>query len=125
METLIWVIQSFLALVFLYSGIMKSTKSERWLVAHNQTGVEGLSTYFIRFIGVSELLGAAGLILPWWLHIAMILTPVAAICMGLIMIPAAVIHYKRKEPATVLLNVMIFSLCVFVAVARFRNLTGS
>ena len=118
METFTWAIQLFLAIVFLHSGIMKSIQSARWLVTHGQTGVEGLSKRFIRFIGIAELLGAGGLILPCWLRVAVKLTPLAAICMGVIMIPAAVIHYRRKKPATVVLNAVIFCLCVFVAAER-------
>ena len=51
-----------------------------------QTGVENLSIPFVRLIGVSEILGAIGLILPRWLNILPILTPVAAILFAFVMI---------------------------------------
>ena len=76
----LWVFQGLLCLVFHYSGIMKSTKTERELVMMRQTGVEGLNQNFIRLIGIAELFGAAGIILPWALKILPVLTPAAAAC---------------------------------------------
>ncbi|MBD2754964.1 DoxX family protein [Spirosoma validum] len=119
MNTALWISQAFLAIVFGYSGWMKSTRSAPELVAMGQTGVEHLSIPLIRFIGLSELLGTVGLLIPWYTQIMPILTPVAAICLGLIMLPAGVIHYQRNEKRTVWLNVTILLLCAFVAYGRF------
>jgi hypothetical protein len=73
---------------------MKAALPQARLVAIGQTGVEGLSLPLIRFIAWSELLGAGGLIVPWWSGILPVLTPLAALCLGIIMIPAGVIHYR-------------------------------
>jgi uncharacterized membrane protein YphA (DoxX/SURF4 family) len=78
MNILLWVLQAFVAFAFLYSGICKSVFSEQKLVAMGQTGVEGLSLAFIRFIGITEILGAAGLILPLALGVFPALTVIAA-----------------------------------------------
>jgi tryptophan-rich sensory protein len=83
-----------------------------------QTGVENISLPFVRFIGISEILGAFGLILPWWLKKFSILTPVSAILFACIMIPAAIIHYERKEPKNVVTNVILFLICLFIAYGR-------
>jgi hypothetical protein len=120
MNILLWVLQSFAAFAFLYSGICKSVFSEQKLVAMGQTGVEGLSPVFIRFIGITEILGAIGLILPQALGIAPLLTVVAACCLGSIMIPAAVIHYKRKEYKNVGTNMMLLFVCAFIVYGRTR-----
>jgi uncharacterized membrane protein YphA (DoxX/SURF4 family) len=93
----LWISQVLLAIVFFYSGAMKSTKTEKELVAMGQTGVENLSGSLIRFIGVSEILGAVGMILPWLTGIVPILTPVAATSLGMIMILAAIVHFRRNE----------------------------
>lgn len=119
MNTVLWIVQGFLAFTFAYSGWMKSTQTIPKLVAIGQTGVAGLSRPLVRFIGVSELLGAAGLILPSWTGILPQLTSVSALCLSLIMIPAAVIHHKRHEPKTVwLINVPVFLLGLLVAYGR-------
>ncbi len=118
MDTVLWIAQGFLAFIFLYSGWMKSTRTEGQLVAMGQTGVANLPVGLIRFIGISELVGVAGLIVPWLSQIYPVLTPVAALCLGLIMVPAAVIHYRRQEKKAVLLNIVVFSLCLLVAWGR-------
>ena len=97
MNTVIWVFQGLIAFVFMFSGVNKAYYDEKILVKKGQTGVEGLPKWFIKFIGFSEILGAIGLILPIILNKYIFLTSIAAICLGLIMIPAAFIHYKKKR----------------------------
>ncbi|MBA4185597.1 MAG: DoxX family protein [Acidobacteria bacterium] len=117
-NVLLWICQIFLAVVFVYSGAMKSTQSEEKLVAMGQTGVENLPLSLIRFIGISEILGVVGIILPWLTGILPILTPTAAIGLGIIMILAAVVHFRRNEKMTVLLNLFLLLVCAFVAYGR-------
>lgn len=124
MNVVLWVIQGFLALAFFYSGLMKSTRSEQKLVAMGMTGVEHLPLPLIRFIGISELAGTVGLILPLLLNQLPVLTSLSALCLGLIMIPAAIIHYRRGELQTVGLNSVFFVLCGVVAYCRWSELTG-
>ena len=119
-NTMLWVAQSLLAALFLFSGVMKSTQSEQKLVASGQTGVEGLPRSLIRFIGISEILGAAGLVLPLLSDVMPVLTPLAAIGLGLIMILAAILHYRRDEKRTALQNLSILLVCLFVAYGRRR-----
>lgn len=118
MNTFIWTLQGLMAFVFMFSGINKAYFDEKTLVEKGQTGVEGLSSGLIKFIGISEILGAIGLILPSLLNIYPVLTPIAAISMGAIMIPAGIIHFRRKEHKNVLLNIAILVLCGAVAWGR-------
>jgi len=120
MNTILWSCQVLLAITFGYSGLCKSILSEATLVyKKGQTGVEGLPMPFIRFIGISEIAGAVGIILPWWLGIARVLTPVTAVCFAVIMISAAPIHYKRKEPKNVTINLITLVISIFTAYGRF------
>jgi hypothetical protein len=98
---------------------MKSSQSKQWLVIHKQTGVANKSIPLIRFIGVSEILGSAGIILPQLTGIAPALTSVTALCFATIMLLAAPIHYHRREPASVAFNIFVFIVSVFVAFGRF------
>jgi len=118
MNILLWILQAFLALTFLYSGICKSLLNEKALVKKGQTGVAGLNTWFIKFIGIAEILGAAGLLVPTAFNIMPFLTPIAALCLALIMPFAARIHYKRKELRSMAINVVVFCFCIFVAWGR-------
>lgn len=118
MNTVLWILQSLIAVTFLYSGVNKSIYPEQKLVAKGQTGVEGLPISLIRFIGVSEILGAIGIILPSLLHILPVLTTISSIGFAVIMVPAAIIHYKRHEPQNVFTNCVIFVICVFIVYGR-------
>lgn len=124
MNAVFWIVQLFLAAVFGYSGFMKSTRSERDLVAIGQTGVEHLPLPLIRFIGITELLGVIGLLLPDLLEYWPVLTPAAAGCLGLIMLPAGVIHYRRGEFRAVAFNVLVFLLCGLVVYGRGNLLSA-
>ena len=120
MNTTIWILQGLMAFVFMFSGINKAYFDEKTLVQKGQTGVEGLPKWFIKFVGVSEILGAIGLILPMLLKIQEVLTPVSAICLGFIMIPATYIHNKRKEPKNVIINFAILVVCGLIAYYRMK-----
>ena len=85
----LWIIQGLLAALFLFSGSMKFV-----LPIEAMTKDIHLPGLFLRFIGVCEILGAVGLIVPWLTGIKRVLTPVAASCLVIIMIGATVITLK-------------------------------
>jgi hypothetical protein len=123
MNTLLWSCQILLAAAFGYSGICKSIYSEETLVNKiGQTGVAGLPLTLIRTIGIAELLGTVGIILPWWLGITPVLTPVTAVCFTVLMLLAAPIHYRRKEPRNVTTNLVLLAISIFTAYGRFAGL---
>lgn len=122
MNTALWIIQAFLAAVFLYSGIMKTSQQREKLVSIGQTGVADLSYPVIRLIGISEILGAAGIIAPLATGIWPFLTSLTAVCFAAIMVMAAAIHYKRAEFKSVAFNITVLLLSVLVAYMRFREL---
>src|SRR5262245_59220463 len=79
----LWMVQGLLAFIFLFAGSMKLI-----LPIEQMTGPVSLPGLFLRFIGVCEVLGAIGLILPTLLDIVPVLTPVAAAGLVIIMIGA-------------------------------------
>ncbi len=119
MYNIIWFLQGLMAFVFIFSGINKAYFDEQTLVRKGQTGVEGLPSWLIKFIGIAEILGAIGLLAPMLLGQNVIFTPIAAIGLGLIMIPAAFIHYQRNEVQTVGINLFILVICGIIAFYRF------
>ena len=118
MNSVMWLAQGLLALVFSFSGAVKGTQSKERLLATGQTGVRDYPIGFIRFIAACELLGAVGLILPWATTIAPVLTPLAALGLGIIMIGAARAHARLHEPRNVAANLVLLSLCVLVLLGR-------
>lgn len=117
-ETVLWIIQGILAVAFLMAGIMKSTQPKAKL-AENMAWVEDFSDMQVKAIGILEILGAIGLILPVLLDILPILTPIAAIGLVLTMIGAAVTHVKRGENQLIAVNVVLGLLAAIVAYGWF------
>ena len=83
MSRALWIVQGLLAALFLFAGVMKLV-----LPLDQMTGTVPLPGAFLRFIGVVEVLGAVGLILPSLLRIRPGLTPLAAGGLVIIMIGA-------------------------------------
>jgi len=121
MNIALWICQGLLAVIFAVSGAFKISKSKQWLVDNGQTGVVFFPQPAIRAIATLELLGVAGIILPWATGIAPILTPLAASGFALLMVGAAICHTKLREPRNVAINAVIFAIAVFVAYGRFTG----
>lgn len=119
MNTILWIVQGILAAMYLMAGSMKTSQPKEKLVKMGLewTGRFPIST--VRFIGSSELLGAAGLILPLALGIAPLLTPVAASGLALMMLLATIHHLKHKESGAAVFTVILMLAAVFVAWGRF------
>ena len=73
----------------------------------------------VRLVGLSELLAALGLILPMVLGMAPILTPLAAVGLGLIQIFALLSHAKNNEMKVIPMNILFMVMSIFVAYGRF------
>jgi uncharacterized membrane protein YphA (DoxX/SURF4 family) len=96
-NVLAWVLQGICAVMFVTSGTAKSLMSKERMIETSQTGVAPFPLPLIRIVAVSELFGVAGLILPWATGTAKFLTPVAAGCLIVFMIGAAISHWSLKE----------------------------
>jgi uncharacterized membrane protein len=117
-NVVLWILQGVLALAFATAGVLKSTQPKEKL-APQMPWVEDFSPATVRFIGVVEFLGALGLVLPALTGIAPILTPLAATGIAVIMLLAAVVHARRKEPSGIATTVVILVLAAIVAWGRF------
>ncbi len=121
MTTFILILQILLALAFLTGGAMKLVhKMDR--LSHFMPWVNEYPVSTVRFIGTSEVLGAIGLILPWWTNIFPVLTPLAAGLLSLVMVLAGAHHLRRKEYREVGVNVVLFVLLITVCWFRFQPL---
>ena len=75
----------------------------------------------VMFIGVSELLGGIGLLLPSILRVKPVLTPLAAAGLALVMLFAAVFHLLRGEAGTIGLNIVVMLIAILVAWGRSKK----
>jgi len=114
-------VQIILAALFAMAGIMKSTQPIDKLVK-SVTWANRFPLITVRIIGLAELLGALGLILPWLLNIFPVLTPVAACGLALVQLLAIFHHAKHKEGKAIVFNIILLLLTVFVAYDRFNML---
>jgi len=112
-ERTLWIIQGVLAAIFLFAGASKLV-----LPASDLQG--DFPVAFIRFIGVCEVAGALGLILPGILRIRRELTPLAAAGLVVIMVGATVSTVASGEGATAALPFVVGCLASFVAFNRAR-----
>lgn len=119
MNIALWIIASVLAAVFLMAGLMKATRPKEKL-APTMGWVEDFSAGTVKFVGIMEILGAIGLILPAALEIAPVLTPLAATGLAVIMLLAIVmVHARRREMQNIAINAVLLLLAALVAVMRF------
>ena len=113
MSYALWVVQVLLALLFLFAGGAKLV-----LPAEALKGPVPVPVVFLRFIGVCEVLGAIGLILPGLLRIWRVLTPLAAAGLMIIMIGATVVNAVGGGGAIALITLVLGLLAAFVAYGR-------
>lgn len=98
MITFYWIVAGLAALVFAAAGGMKLARPRAALQASGMGWVEDFNPGSVKLVGALEVLGALGLILPALAGTAVVLSPVAGICLVLVMIGAVVVHIRRKEP---------------------------
>jgi uncharacterized membrane protein len=121
MNIAIWIIQGILAAMFGMAGVMKSTQSKEKL-APQVPWVNDFPLGVVRLVGVSELLGAVGLIVPWATGIQPVLTPVAAAALVLVMVLAAIYHIAKGEYKALVFNFVLGGLAAAVAYFRYTGL---
>lgn len=115
MAYVLWTVQVLLALLFLFSGAAKLALS-----AEAMKGPVDIPVPFLRFIGVCEVLGALGLILPGIFQIARVLTPLAAACLVIIMIGATVVNIMSSAVPVALITTVVGLLAAFVAYGNWK-----
>jgi uncharacterized membrane protein YphA (DoxX/SURF4 family) len=115
MNIALWIVQALLAALFIFSGGMKLV-----LPIEEMTKQIAMPGWFLRFIGVCEVLGAIGLILPWLSGVRPGLTPLAAAGLVIIMIGATVTTLAIADVAMALMPLVVGILAAFIAYGRWR-----
>ena len=115
MNLALWILQILLALLFCFAGAMKFIMS-----VEEMTKQMPLPGWFLHFIGVCEVLGGLGLVVPWLTGIRPGLTPLAAAGLVIIMIGATVLTLMTGPMAMALVPLVVGILCAFVAYRRWR-----
>ena len=116
----LWIVQVLLALLFLFAGGTKLVIPPDVLASMGSPNQIPLPGWFVRFIGVAEVLGALGLILPGLLRIKPWLTPLAAAGLVVIMIGATALTIAADGVAAGVVSLVVGLLAAFVAYGRWR-----
>ena len=118
MHIVLWIAQGVLAAMYLMAGAMKTFQTVK--AKEQFPWAKDRSHGFVRFIGISELLGALGLILPMGTGILPWLTPLAAVGLSLIQLLAIFTeHLPRKEYNVIPANILLLGLAMFVVFGRW------
>lgn len=120
MNIALWIIQVLLALLFVFAGVMKLIIPIDEMIAKGPPDQVILPGLLIRFIGVCELLGGLGLILPGLFRIKTSLTPLAAAGLTIIMIGAVVITVMGPGVQMAIAPTVTGILVAFVAYGRWK-----
>jgi uncharacterized membrane protein YphA (DoxX/SURF4 family) len=116
MTYVLWTLQALLALVFLLAGSMKLV-----MPIDELTALFPLPGLVLRCIGVAEVLGALGLILPGLFRIRPNLTPLAAAELAQVMLGATIITLATSSDATqAVIPFVVGLMAVFVTYGRWR-----
>ena len=121
LNVVLWSVQGFLALFFLAAGAPKliGRGLERW------TGFSEVPRTLVVFIGVTEVLGAAGLVVPMVTGIAPWLTPLAALGLAIIVLMATGFHLRADERINALETGLWACIAVVIAIGRWDLLVAS
>ncbi|QHC22724.1 DoxX family protein [Streptomyces sp. GS7] len=119
MNTLLWVLTGLLAVLFLAAGAAKLLQPKEKVVATSGAWAADYSPGAIKAIGLLEILGALGTVLPAAVDTAVGLVPAAATGLGLLMIGAGAVHARRGEGRNVAVNALLLAMAAVVAWGRF------
>jgi urea transporter len=116
MDTAVWVMQWLVAGVMVLTGALKLLRPREKLAQRFKWAATWTDAN-VKLLGLAEVLGGVGLVVPWRTGIAPILTPVAASALAVLMAGAVKTHLDLKEPF--LPPAVLGLLCVVIALARF------
>ncbi len=116
----LWTVQILLGATFVMAGGMKMTAPVEEL-AQQMPWVGGAMGGLVRFIGLAEVLGAIGLILPAATRILPRLTTYAAAGLTTVMVLASVTHLSRGELGAIGVNAVLGAMAAFVVWGRAKG----
>ena len=116
LNNLLWVMQGFLALTFLIAGSAKLFGSAQQVA---QLVPAAFPLPFLRRLGVLEVLGAIGIVLPLAIDVLPALTLVTACCMGVVLLAAILVHLKAKQFVKLPMLLLLLTLTITVTFGRY------
>jgi uncharacterized membrane protein YphA (DoxX/SURF4 family) len=120
MNTLLWIAQIILAGVFLFTGFSKIFAYKhvvKVVEARSKAVPIGITSAQAALVGMAEIVGAAGVLVPVDLWPPYVFLRLAAAVLALLMVGTGIYHLRREESAAP--DVSLFLLALFVIVGRW------
>ncbi|MCF6327748.1 MAG: DoxX family protein [Devosiaceae bacterium] len=118
----LWAVQIFLAIGYAIAGMMKIVSPISDLALEMAYAAD-VPEWFVRTVGVLEIAGAVGIILPALMKVMTWLVPLTAICFSLVQVTAIFIHANYGETAQFLaINLILLAMSLFVLWGRWKKL---
>ena len=116
MNIALWIAQGLVAFAMVAAGLFKiATPHEK--ITEKAQWAASWPAGRVKLLGLAEVAGGVGLVVPWVTGIAPVLTPVAACCLFVLMGGAVKTHVDHKEPPAP--PAVLGALCVLIALGRF------
>ncbi len=119
MDMTIWILKGVIALIFTFTGISKMFLPKTALLARGMKGLTDLDPDQIKVVGLLEILGVSGLILPSLMDMSRAISALSAVCLSLTMVVAGWINSKHK--LSVIPNIAIFMICMLIAYLDLKH----
>ena len=119
MDTALWIVSGVLAMIFMAAGLTKLTQPRAKLAAGPMPWAADVSDAQFRTIGLLEVAGAVGVILPAALGVAPVLSALAAVGLVLTMVGAVATHVRLGEVSRLAVPLVVLAMALLVAVERF------
>ena len=119
MNVALWIVQILLGMAFIAAGVNHAFRYDVIKAQPMMSWVNALPRGLMTCIGVCEILGGIGLILPALTNILPWLTPLAGALLAVVMLLAIIFHFRRHETNAIIINLVLLVLAAFVAYGRF------
>lgn len=119
MNITLWIVQALLLVAFIGSGAMKLFAYPKYKTMVERKGQTTITPGLATFVGIVEIAGAIGIVLPMAADVAPSLSAWAAVGLATVMLLAVVFHVRHRESPTA--PAVLFALSLFVALGRLAH----
>ncbi len=119
LNVILWIAQSILSILLLSGAVMKFMPVEKISGMMPWTGE--VPIVLLRLLGVIDLLGGVGLILPGLLRLKPVMVIWASVGTSILMLSAIIFHISRVETHVIGFNIICVLIAIFITWGRITK----
>jgi hypothetical protein len=119
MNLILWIVQIILAIKFLSVVLSHGFRQGHAKMQQSIQKMGASTPLLLSIVAVMLFLGCAGLVLPGALGFLSWLVPCSAALLAVMMLASIPLHLRCREDAKVFVSIILFALCVLVAIGRW------